>query len=134
MNNKITRLLIILLATMFITGCSSSDSSKDPVQPDYGYYQKGIASWYGSQYHNRRTASGELFDKNALTAAHKTLSFGTWVMVTNIDNGYRVTVKINDRGPNVENRIIDVSEKAASELRMKDAGLAKVTLHIVGGP
>ena len=119
---------------MFLTGCSNKDSSKDPTQPDSEFYQKGIASWYGDKYHNRRTASGEIFDKNAMTAAHKTLSFGTWVMVTNLDNGYRATVKINDRGPFVEERIIDVSEKAAEELRMKNAGLANVTLHIVSGP
>lgn len=133
MTNKLTRLIFILLATLLLTGCSDS-GSKNPTQPTTGYYQTGIASWYGGEFHGRRTASGEIFDKNALTAAHPTLSFNTWVMVTNLENGYRVTVKINDRGPSVDGRIIDVSEKAAGELGMKNAGLAQVALEIVSGP
>ncbi len=124
---------MLLFSVLLLTGCSSSDS-KNPAGTAAGYYQTGIASWYGDPYHNQRTASGEIFDKNALTAAHRTLSFGTWVMVTNLENGYRVTVKINDRGPNVEGRIIDLSERAASELGMKIAGLAQVALEIVSGP
>ncbi len=133
MTNKLTRLILILLATLLLTGCSDS-GSKNPTQPATGYYQTGIASWYGGEFHGRRTASGEIFDKNALTAAHPTLSFNTWVMVTNLENGYRVTVKINDRGPSVAGRIIDVSEKAAGDLGMKSAGLAEVALEIVSGP
>lgn len=109
--------------------------SKDSgTQPTSGYYQTGTASWYGSEYHGRPTASGERFDKNALTAAHRDLAFDTWVEVTNLSNGRRVTVRINDRGPTIMSRIIDLSERAADEIGMKLAGLATVTLEIVGAP
>ncbi len=130
---KKTHLFYFAILCIFIlTGCESS--SNNPAQADASSFQTGIASWYGEKYHGRTTASGETFDKNALTAAHRTLDFGTWVQVTNLDNGRRVTVKINDRGPFVEGRIIDLSERAASDLGMINAGLAQVSLAIVSGP
>ena len=94
---------------------------------------EGLASWYGGQFQGRPTASGELFDTNQLTAAHRTLPFGTIVRVTRIDNGLEVEVRINDRGPFVEGRVIDLSFAAASALEMTGDGVAPVRLTVVGG-
>jgi rare lipoprotein A len=92
---------------------------------------QGIASWYGGKFHGRLTSSGEVFDTNEMTAAHRTLPFGTIVKVTNQDNGRSAVVKINDRGPFVEGRIIDLSRAAAEELDMVGQGVAHVSLDIV---
>jgi rare lipoprotein A len=92
---------------------------------------QGLASWYGGKFHGRLTSSGEVFDTNDLTAAHRTLPFGTRVKVTNLENGRSVIVKINDRGPFVEPRILDLSRAAAEELGMVDSGVAQVSLEIV---
>jgi rare lipoprotein A len=92
---------------------------------------QGLASWYGGKFHGRLTSSGEVFDTNELTAAHRTLPFGTRVKVTNLDNGRSVVVKINDRGPFVEPRILDLSRAAAEELAMVDTGVALVSLEII---
>ncbi len=93
--------------------------------------EDGVASWYGGKFHGRMTSSGERFNTYTLTAAHRTLPFGTIVKVTNLDNGKSVLVKINDRGPFVEGRIIDLSRAAAQKLGMIDTGVAKVSLQIV---
>jgi rare lipoprotein A len=92
---------------------------------------QGFASWYGGKFHGRLTSSGEVFDTNTMTAAHKTLPFGTIVKVTNEDNGKTAIVKINDRGPFVEGRIIDLSRAAAMQLDMVGQGVARVSLQIV---
>ena len=92
---------------------------------------QGYASWYGGKFHGRLTSSGEVFDTNTMTAAHKTLPFGTIVRVTNEDNGKTAIVKINDRGPFVEGRIIDLSRAAAMALDMVGQGVARVSLEIV---
>ncbi|MCH3907780.1 MAG: septal ring lytic transglycosylase RlpA family protein [Sphaerochaeta sp.] len=94
----------------------------------------GIASWYTSDNSESLTANGEAFDPQALTAAHKTLKFGTIVKVTNTKNGKSVEVKINDRGPFVEGRIIDLTPKAAQAIGMLEAGISPVTLTIVYEP
>lgn len=93
---------------------------------------KGIASWYGPGFHQKTTANGETFDTNELTAAHLSLPFGTFVRVTNTDNGRSIVVRINDRGPYVPNRIIDVSKAAAQHLEMKTDGIALVELEVLG--
>ncbi|MFQ5973820.1 MAG: septal ring lytic transglycosylase RlpA family protein [Alphaproteobacteria bacterium] len=93
----------------------------------------GIASWYGPRYHGRTTASGERFDMTRHTAAHRTLPFGTRVRVTNLENGHSVVVTINDRGPFVKGRIIDVSKHAAEHLGFRRQGTAHVRVR-VGGP
>lgn len=136
MSKKPFKIVALLGAALILTGCQTGGSSDNDSQPTSGYYQAGTASWYGAEYHGRPTASGELFDKNAMTAAHRELAFNTWVQVNNLNNGRRVTVRINDRGPfaDQEKRIIDLSERAADELGMKNAGLAEVTLDIVAGP
>src|SRR5690606_32891326 len=78
--------------------------------------QRGLSSWYGRRFHGRKTASGEVFDMHAMTAAHRTLAFQTWVRVTNLANGKQVIVRINDRGPHRADRIIDLSQGAARAL------------------
>ncbi|MFD2514120.1 septal ring lytic transglycosylase RlpA family protein [Pontibacter locisalis] len=96
--------------------------------------QTGEASWYGSRYHGRKTSSGEPFNKNDMTAAHKTLPFGTKVKVTNLDNDESVIVRINDRGPFVGDRIIDVSEAAARKLQFRGKGIGNVKVEILELP
>lgn len=93
--------------------------------------QRGIASWYGPGFHGRKTANGERFDMGEMTAAHKTLPFGTRVLVHNPRNGKEVVVRINDRGPFVRGRVIDLSQAAASALGMKGRGHDTVVLREV---
>jgi rare lipoprotein A len=94
--------------------------------------QEGTISWYGSQFHDRPTASGELFDKRDLTMAHPTLPFGTRVLVTNLRNGRSVVVRVNDRGPFIGHRIADLSQAAASLLGMIGKGVAKARIEVLG--
>ncbi len=96
-----------------------------------GTIKNGVASYYGKRFHGRRTANGERFNMNALTAAHRTLPFGTRVKVTNPSTGRSVTVRINDRGPFHGNRSIDLSRAAAAEIGMVNAGVAKVKIEIL---
>lgn len=94
--------------------------------------QIGIASWYGNGFNNRKTASGERFRANSLTAAHRSLPLGTMVLVKNLTNGKTTTLKINDRGPYVGHRIMDVSKGAAVKLGMLNKGTAKISIQIIG--
>ncbi len=94
-------------------------------------YQSGVASWYGDPFHGRKTASGEIFDKNGFTAAHLLLPFGTMVLVRNRLNGLEVRVRITDRGPFVADRIIDLSEAAGIAIGLDKTGTAGVELYIV---
>ena len=93
--------------------------------------ERGSASWYGPGFHGRRTASGERYDMHALTAAHKTLPFGTMVRVKSLVNGREVLVRITDRGPFARNRVIDLSRAAAAELDMLGLGFKQVVLMVV---
>jgi len=93
---------------------------------------RGQASWYGGKFHGRKTASGEIFNRNALTAAHPSLPFGTRLCVRSMANGQTVVVRINDRGPSTKKRIIDVSEAAAKTLDMVRAGVVSVELWRIG--
>lgn len=99
-------------------------------QPDYD--ETGIASWYGAEFHGQRTANGEVFDSNALTAAHRTLPMPVNVRVTNLDNGRSLIVRVNDRGPFSKGRIIDVSERAADLLGFRLQGTARVRVTYMG--
>lgn len=99
-----------------------------------GFRERGIASWYGRDFHGRTTSSGEIYDMNSLTAAHKTLPIPTWVEVTNLDNGRRVIVRVNDRGPFVDGRIIDLSQRAAQEIGMIQSGTTRVQVRALGAP
>ena len=98
------------------------------------YDVKGTASWYGRPFHGRRTASGERYNMNAMTAAHKKLPFGAMVRVTNLNNDKSVILKINDRGPFVGKRILDVSREAAKQLAFKGAGIARVRIEWIEDP
>jgi rare lipoprotein A len=97
-------------------------------------YQIGTASWYGSYFHGKETASGEAFNMYDLTAAHPTLPLGTYVRVTNLRNGRAVVVRVNDRGPVVEGRIIDLSYEAARVLHLEHQGIQQVRLDLVSEP
>ena len=98
------------------------------------FSQTGMASWYGRQFHGRKTASGETFDMNALTAAHRSLPLNCYIRVTNNSNGKSVVVKVNDRGPFHGNRVLDLSYGAAKQLGITNAGTAKVSIERVAGP
>ena len=120
---------------------SAPNTSNDGRSPQSGEAQAGVgaietgeASWYGNPYHGRMAASGEIYDMEELTAAHRTLPFHTWVEVTNLNNGRKVQVRINDRGPFVDGRIIDLSRAAAREIDMLRAGVVPVELRIIGAP
>jgi rare lipoprotein A len=94
--------------------------------------QEGVVSWYGERFHNRPTASGELFDIADLTMAHPSLPFGTRVRVTNLRNGRSVVVRVNDRGPFVGSRIADLSQAAAASIGMLSRGLARARIEVLG--
>lgn len=94
--------------------------------------QEGVVSWYGERFHNRPTASGELFDISALTMAHPNLPFGTKVRVTNLRNGRSVVVRVNDRGPFVGARIADLSQAAAAALGILSRGVARARIEVLG--
>jgi rare lipoprotein A len=99
-----------------------------------GHSQSGIASYYHDRFHGRKTSSGAAYDKHALSAAHKTLPLGTQVRVTNSRSGKSVVVRINDRGPYVRGRVIDLSRAAAREIGLVSAGLAKVKVEVLSTP
>ncbi len=98
---------------------------------DLYYDEVGVASWYGEPFHGRRTANGEVYDMNLLTAAHKTLPMPVYVRVTNLVNGRSLVLKVNDRGPFAHSRIIDVSRRSAQLLGFEQAGTAKVRVQVV---
>lgn len=99
---------------------------------DFSYDETGIASWYGPGFHQKQTANGEIYDQNEMTAAHKTLPMPSIVRVTNLDNGRSVVVRINDRGPFVAGRIIDMTRRGAQLLGYENTGTAKVRVQIMG--
>ena len=102
-----------------------------PLSNSSGFSQEGIASWYGRDFHGKLTSNGEVYNMNSLTAAHKTLPFDSVVLVTHRKSGKSVTVRINDRGPFVGDRIIDLSYSAASRLGMAETGTAPVSLRVI---
>ena len=110
---------------------ASSHKVSKGVPAREGFVEEGMASWYGKRFHGRKTASGERFNMNALTAAHRTLPFGTLVKVTNLGNKKTVTVRINDRGPWAKGRIIDLSYAAAKQIGMIEKGCVKVRIETV---
>jgi len=129
---------LALLALFFAgaAGCGrrAARVSAPPAPARIGTTQTGVASWYGAPYHGRRAASGEIYDMEQLTAAHRNLPFETWVEVTNLSNGRTVPVRINDRGPFVHGRVIDLSQAAAREIGMLAPGTARVRLRVIEPP
>jgi rare lipoprotein A len=127
---KLHRLALVIA----LAACSApaQPAKKPPPKQQWSGVQSGLATWYGGKHHGGPTASGERFDKRALTAAHRTLKMNTRVRVTNKKNGRSVVVRINDRGPfGNAKRIIDVSEKAAEQLDMIEAGVVPVTVEVI---
>ncbi len=130
-------LMIALMLTTSLTGVFATEDigvTEDTVTEDTVHELEGYASWYGGKFQGRLTANGEVFDTALLTAAHKTLPFGTIVGVTHLGNGRMVEVRINDRGPFVEGRVIDLSRAGADALGMAGEGVAPVRLRIVSEP
>ncbi|OCR25372.1 lipoprotein [Pseudomonas syringae] len=117
------RLLASCALLSLLAGCATG------IIDPHGYDETGGASYYGSQHHGNHTASGERFDQNSLTAAHRRLPFGTRVKVTNLDNDKSVVVRINDRGPHTRGRLIDLSRAAAAQLGMLRSGTAQVRVQ-----
>jgi rare lipoprotein A len=127
-------LLVILTAACAHRGSTPVSTRPAPpsAQVEEGWTEKGIASWYGEPYHGRQTASGEIYDMHAMTAAHKTLPFGAVVKVSRRDTGADVKVRVNDRGPFIEGRIIDLSYAAARSIGLDIDGVAPVKIKVVG--
>ncbi len=144
------RYLLIILSCLITTSCASPTPAGyetkrgtqkpykiagkwyTPVSTSYGFEERGIASWYGRDFHGKLTSNGETYNMHAMTAAHKTLPMGTYVNVKRLDNGKETILRINDRGPFVSGRIIDLSYKAALNLGMEDEGTAQVKIVALG--
>jgi rare lipoprotein A len=120
--------LILIFIIVLAGSCSVTKDKKETV--GYKFYQKGNASWYGPGFNGKKTASGEVFNMNKLTAAHRKLPFGTKVRVTNLNNNKSVIVIINDRGPFKKGRVIDLSKKAAEMIGLIKDGVAPVRIEI----
>ena len=129
---------VLIAASLIVSaGCGWRIAARVPPplrSVPVGWTETGVASWYGIPYDGLRTASGDIFDMHALTAAHRALPFNTWLEVTNLQNGKHVEVRVNDRGPFIRGRILDLSMGAADALGMVRAGLAKVRLTVIDPP
>jgi rare lipoprotein A len=126
----------LVLAVVLLLPISAEIGAREnppdiPGKPVEDYQLEGVASWYGGKFQGRLTANGEVFDTNQLTAAHRELPFGTIVRVTNTTNARTVVVRINDRGPFVDDRVIDLSRAAADLIGLTSAGIAPVTIEIL---
>jgi rare lipoprotein A len=147
----ISLLLICAAFLLFINGCATSESPPkrppkypkpykvygkwyQPLPDSKGFRQRGRASWYGNDFHGKKTSSGEIYNMYAMTAAHKTLPLGTYVKVHHLANNRSVEVRINDRGPFVRGRIIDLSYSAAKDLGIVGPGTANVEVVALGTP
>ena len=149
--------LLVVAAFVVLGGCVSKNLPPTPREPEVsreagprpykamgewytpmadarGFQQEGLASWYGDKFHGRKTSSGEIYDMYAISAAHKTLPLGTYVRVTNLANGRSLEMRVNDRGPFVRGRIIDLSYAAALKLGVVGPGTAPVKIVALGTP
>jgi rare lipoprotein A len=122
-------MVVTAVALLLIAGCAGRGASTNPAAQSV--FQTGIASYYHSSLHGNTTANGEVYDENELTAAHRSLPFGTEIRVRNLENGKSVRLRVNDRGPFVSGRIVDVSYRAAQILDFVRQGLVDVTIEIV---
>jgi len=122
--------ILICMVTILLSACTCLP--KGQADLDVGMKERGIASWYGKEFHGWVTASGEIYDMESLSGAHRTLPLGTVVRVTNVENGKQIRVRINDRGPYVNGRILDLSYAAARKIGMAEGGLSAVSLEVVG--
>jgi rare lipoprotein A len=121
----LTRLITIAILLTLVAGCSSRPATR----PESRYDQVGLGSYYALKFHGHKTASGERYNQEAMTAAHRHLPFGSMVKVTNLENGKWVEVRVNDRGPFVKGRIIDVSYAAAKKLKMIRDGVVRARVE-----
>lgn len=129
------RAVAIACSCWFVIGLGGCAAPAATLRPASGAEQTGLATWYGGKFHGRKTASGERFDQRALTAAHRTLPFGTVVRVTNQRNGRSVVVRINDRGPyGNRRRVIDLSRHAAEVIDMVQDGVVPVRIEVLRAP
>jgi rare lipoprotein A len=132
--------ILIVLVALGVSGCAHKKRARTAPPPapapavKPGDVENGVASWYGHPYHGRAAASGEIYDMEQLTAAHRTLPFNTWVRVVNLNNSKAVEVRINDRGPFIDGRIIDLSHAAALAVDLVGPGTAPVRLEILRMP
>ncbi len=131
--------IVIVLAALLFALCMGCGGTRTrahvpPPPARIGLTETGIASWYGIPYNGRRAASGEIFDMEQLTAAHRTLPFNTWIEVTNLTNGKQVDVRITDRGPFIKGRIVDLSLRAAREIEMIREGIVRVRIKVIPAP
>lgn len=124
------RVIILILANCLLCACAGSKKYEGD-SSWLGFTEQGKASYYATEYQSRKTASGERLDNNALTAAHKRLPFGTKVRVTNVRNGKHVEVIINDRGPFVKGRVIDLTRAAFSQIEVLNRGIAEVEISVI---
>lgn len=127
-------LIVISCLALLLSSCGEKRSVRAAVPPAVNGIEVGIASWYGHPYHGRTSASGEVYDMEQLTAAHRTLPFGTLVRVVNLENEKTVDVRINDRGPFIDERIIDLSHAAAQAIDLIGPGIARVRLEVLLSP
>lgn len=123
-------ILFVFCGVALLSACSWIP--KGDAKFDVGIKDRGVASWYGEQFHGKQAANGEIFDMDAMTAAHRTMPLGSIIRVVNLENGRHLHVRITDRGPYVNGRILDLSRGAAARLGMKQGGLAIVQIEIVG--
>jgi rare lipoprotein A len=130
------RIVALAAACVALAGCAHKKRTSAPpaIPVKIGHTETGIASWYGHPYDGRQAASGEIYNMDAMVAAHRTMPFGTWVRVHNLNNGKTVEVRIIDRGPFVHGRIIDLSHAAAGALDMIGPGTARVRLEVIRPP
>jgi len=152
---KLISKLILLLCILLLSACGGGPSYKvkvintpglkgtqlpykvngqryNPLVSSHGFREEGLASWYGKDFHGRKTSNGEIYDMFAMTAAHKTLPMNVYLKVTNLDNGRSTVVRVNDRGPFVKGRIVDLSYTAAKELGVVGPGTAPVRIEALG--
>jgi rare lipoprotein A len=138
MKNPCLEVASVMTVILILAGCAPSPRYTSAVRPwvdsspgSVRRVQEGVASFYGEDFHGRKTANGEIYDMFAMTAAHRALPFHTRVLVTNLDNGKKVEVRINDRGPFIKGRIIDLSFGAARRIGMVGPGTARVRLEVL---
>ena len=122
---------LVAVSLLFLLAACGGTTPPPMTSVSENWSERGIASWYGPGFDGKRTTSGEVYDMEDMTAAHKRLPFGTRVQVENLDNGLRTEVRINDRGPFVDDRIIDLSRAAAREIEMLGPGTARVRISVV---
>lgn len=128
------RLLLLAGVATLVVACAGPRAATRPTPAVIGAEERGLASWYGHPYHGRRTSSGEVYDMHAMTAAHRTLPFSTWLHVENLSTGQVARVRVNDRGPFVDGRILDVSHAAALALGVVGPGVVPARLRVIAPP